>query len=76
MHGSLKLFAEIDINGDHHVDWGEFMQFIIDAVMESSIGGNNVKQEGVSLSEMVKMMKVNKFKRFYLSYRCVDKNKH
>ena len=66
MHGSLKLFAEIDINGDQHMDWGEFMQFIIDAVMESSIGANNSEQK--SVTEMIKMIKVNKFKRFYLSY--------
>ena len=25
MHGAFKLFAEIDINGDHHMEWDEFM---------------------------------------------------
>jgi hypothetical protein len=37
IHGALKLFAEVDINGDHHMEWDEFMQYIIDAVMETSI---------------------------------------
>ena len=25
IHGALKLFSEIDINGDHHMEWEEFM---------------------------------------------------
>ena len=24
VHGLLKLFAEIDINGDEHMEWSEF----------------------------------------------------
>jgi hypothetical protein len=40
VHGALKLFSEVDINGDRHMDWGEFMQYIIDAVMENSIGSS------------------------------------
>lgn len=37
VHGALKLFSEVDINGDLHMEWDEFMQYIIDAVVESSI---------------------------------------
>jgi hypothetical protein len=37
VHGALKLFSEIDINGDAHMEWSEFMQYIIDAVVENSI---------------------------------------
>ena len=37
IHGALKLFSEIDINGDAHMEWSEFMQYIIDAVVENSI---------------------------------------
>ncbi len=36
VHGALKLFSEIDINGDAHMEWSEFMQYIIDAVLENS----------------------------------------
>ena len=32
MHGCIKLFAEVDINGDGGMDWSEFMQYMIDAV--------------------------------------------
>ena len=45
IHGALKLFAEVDINGDHHMEWDEFMQYIIDAVMETSISNNNDKNK-------------------------------
>lgn len=32
LHGALSLFSEIDINGDQSMEWGEFMQYMIDAV--------------------------------------------
>lgn len=32
LHGALKLFAEIDINGDQQMEWSEFMQYMVDAV--------------------------------------------
>ena len=38
--GCLKLFAEVDINNDGGMDWGEFMQYIIDAV-----SGSNIKED-------------------------------
>ena len=31
--GLTKLFEDIDINGDAHLEWSEFTQYIIDAVM-------------------------------------------
>ena len=39
-YGCLKLFAEVDINNDGGMDWGEFMQYIIDAV-----SGSNIKED-------------------------------
>ena len=35
VHGLCKLFNEIDINGDKHMEWKEFTQYIIDAVMQN-----------------------------------------
>ncbi len=35
VHGLCQLFAEIDINGDKHMEWTEFTQYIIDAVMQN-----------------------------------------
>lgn len=40
VHGCIRLFAEVDINGDGGMDWSEFMQYMIDAV-----SGNTVKRE-------------------------------
>jgi hypothetical protein len=48
IHGALKLFSEIDINGDAHMEWSEFMQYIIDAVVANSISnGDDSKKQGV-----------------------------
>lgn len=49
--GSYKLFKEVDINDDGHMAWEELMQYIIDAVLESSIGGDNKKE---SVSDMIR----------------------
>ena len=42
VYGLYKLFLEIDFNGDEHMEWQEFTQFIIDTVM----GENEIKDEG------------------------------
>ena len=34
--GLMKLFTDIDINGDQHMEWAEFTQYIIDSVIEES----------------------------------------
>jgi hypothetical protein len=33
VNGLIKLFQDIDINGDCHMEWSEFTQYIIDAVI-------------------------------------------
>ncbi|EGR28930.1 hypothetical protein IMG5_166500 [Ichthyophthirius multifiliis] len=33
INGLIKLFEDIDINGDQHMEWSEFTQYIIDAVI-------------------------------------------
>jgi Ca2+-binding EF-hand superfamily protein len=33
VNGLVKLFDEIDINGDGNMEWSEFTQYIIDAVI-------------------------------------------
>lgn len=32
LNGLVKLFLDIDINGDKHIEWSEFTQYIIEAV--------------------------------------------
>lgn len=34
VYGLAKLFSDIDINGDAHMEWSEFTQYIIDSVLE------------------------------------------
>ena len=36
IYGLLKLFNDIDINGDMHMEWSEFTQYIIDSVIEDN----------------------------------------
>ena len=36
IYGLIKLFKEIDINGDERLEWTEFTQYIIDEVMQNS----------------------------------------
>jgi hypothetical protein len=41
IYGCYKLFNEVDINGDGNMEWGEFMQYIIDAVTSNTITSDN-----------------------------------
>jgi len=75
IHGAYKLFAEVDINDDKHMEWAEFMQFIIDAVMETSVSnqGNEKKQ---TVMQLIQQLRANKFRRFYSASKPVDKSTH
>lgn len=54
-YGCLKLFAEVDINGDGGMDWSEFMQYIIDAV-----SGSNIKEdEALKMRHKAQKAKLN-----------------
>lgn len=37
VYGLIRLFKDIDINGDEHMEWSEFTQYIIDCVLEDKI---------------------------------------
>jgi len=41
IHGLCKLFSEIDISGDNKMQWSEFTQYVIDAVMQNPVKRNN-----------------------------------
>jgi len=46
VNGLIKLFQDIDINGDKHIEWEEFTQYIIDAVIsENNINALEEKEE-------------------------------
>jgi hypothetical protein len=48
LHGALKLFSEIDINGDQSMEWSEFMAYMIDAVNASAIPQVNKDKEAAA----------------------------
>lgn len=57
------------------MEWSEFMQYIIDAVLENSIQSSS-EDSKVSVMELIKQMKANKFQRFYMAYEPNDKSHH
>lgn len=36
IYGLCRIFSDIDINGDLHMEWSEFTQYIVDTVMKNS----------------------------------------
>lgn len=61
-NGLVKLFHDIDINGDKHIEWDEFTQYIVDAVItqtKDTYGSNQTEetdQEHQVSSRKVAMM--------------------
>ena len=37
IHGLIRLFKQVDVNGDQQMEWSEFVQYIIDQVLSESI---------------------------------------
>ena len=72
VHGLNKLFKEIDINGDQNMEWSEFTQYVIDAVMQEK---GLTKGEAPSQKELIEQAHSKKFTRFNES-NFVDKVMH
>jgi len=76
VHGLYKLFAEIDINGDCKMQWSEFTQYVIDAVMQDHVkvdeAYQNVKK---TQKEIVEEAHSKKFDR-YAESPAEDHNLH
>ena len=73
VYGIHKIFCEIDFNGDLHMEWAEFTQFIIDKV-EGEFS-NNEKEED-SKEKINSEKEVIKYKRYGLSQNIIDYNIH
>jgi hypothetical protein len=74
VYASLKIFAEVDINDDKHMEWNEFMQYIIDAVTSTSISSQGSSKN--SVLEMINQLKANNYKRFSKTEKVIDKVHH
>ena len=62
VYGCYKLFTQVDINGDGMMEWGEFMQYIIDAVQGNTISGDDDQIE--SVQEQIARIKAKRYHRF------------
>ena len=75
VYGLYKFFCEIDFNGDGHMQWEEFTQFIIDTVE----GDNEAKiseNEDDSNNKIFNEKEMIKFKRYHLSKKIKDNLVH
>ena len=73
VYGLHKFFCEIDFNGDGHMEWAEFTQFIIDKVEgEFSLPEKEDEVEKKELEEK----NLLKYKRYELSKNILDSNIH
>ena len=73
VYGLHKFFCEIDFNGDGHMEWAEFTQFIIDRVEgEFSLPE---KEDEVEKKENEEK-NAQKYKRYELSKSILDSNIH
>jgi len=71
VYGLYKFFCEIDFNGDEHMQWEEFTQFIIDTVE----GDNEAKineNEDDNNNKLFNEKEMIKFKRYHLSKKLKD----
>jgi len=74
VYAALKIFAEVDINDDKHMEWSEFMQYVIDAVTSTSISNEGSSKS--SVLEIINQLKANNFRRYSRSEKLIDKSHH
>ena len=77
IHGLIKLFQQVDINGDQSMQWSEFVQYIIDQVTTESIMAQSDALGNITpISEIIKMQGQSQFQKMKRSGVPVDKGKH
>lgn len=82
LHGALKLFAEIDINGDQQMEWSEFMQYMVDAVgstaASTQMPGETATSDAkkTTVTQVIEKMQAQQFKRYYMNKALIDKTNH
>lgn len=77
IHGLIKLFNQVDINGDLLMQWTEFIQYIIDAVSSESIKSIEDSHGRVtSIKEILESQKFAKYRKIKRSGKPVDVGKH
>ena len=74
VYGIHKYFCEIDFNGDGHMEWAEFTQFIIDKVEGEYFNAENDEEE--QKDKVNSKKNIIKYKRYELSQNIIDYNIH
>ena len=75
VYGLYKFFCEVDFNGDGHMQWEEFTQFIIDTVegdKDAKISENDEDKNAKIFDEKVMI----KYKRYNVSEKLKDNLTH
>ena len=75
VYGLYKFFCEIDFNGDGHMQWEEFTQFIIDTVEGDNEAKINENEDDTN-NKIFNEKEMIKFKRYHLSRKLKDNLVH
>lgn len=77
IHGLIRLFKQVDVNGDQQMEWSEFVQYIIDQVLSESIVATlDVKGNITSIGDIIKMQEAGEFTKLKRCGFPVDKGRH
>ena len=71
VYGLYKFFCEIDFNGDGHMQWEEFTQFIIDTV-EGDSEAKVEEKENDNIKKIFNEKKMFKYKKYLISNKIRD----
>ena len=71
VYGLYKFFCEVDFNGDGHMQWKEFTQFIIDTVEGDNEAKVNEKEED-NTNKIFSEKQMLKYKRYHVSVKIRD----
>ncbi len=76
INGAINLFKDVDINSDGFLEWDEFLQYIMDIVMNESVVPEVDFGTGkyTSIEDQVEQKHYEKFRKYHksLDERFVD----
>lgn len=73
----IRLFRQVDINGDEKMEWSEFVQYMIDQVKtESIVATKDMQGNNVTIADKIRMQQAGRFHKIKRSGRPMDKGRH
>ena len=78
IYGAIKIFKDVDINGDGNMSWNEFVQNVIDQVESTSVKPefDGVTGKEISIAEQLEMRELTLLRRFQQDTDLVDNSHH